>query len=171
MIICNNLIKNGIIIRYIITFISFYMLIININNKVLNKYIYLILPILLTVLDSLDNIFTIFYKYNDCTRLFYYQVYDKIYDSLSYLLLYLFLHLFFSADYILLLLIFYRIIGVILFSITKNKKWLIIFFDFVKEYLLYLFIFGKNYTYIYLFIFLKIFFEYYFHIIMESKIL
>ena len=163
--VCNKLVNYGMIIRYTSTIILFYILSINIHNNIISKYIYLILPIILTILDNIDNIFTFYYKYNKnyngCTKLFYYQYMDKIFDSMSYLSLYLF----FKLDYILLLFILYRIIGVLLFYITKNSKWLILFFDFAKEYLLYIFIFGNNYVYLPLFILSKIFFEYYHHTI------
>lgn len=82
-------------------------------------------------------------------------------DSISYLLLFLF----FKLNNILLFFIIYRIIGVILFLITKDSRCFIIFFDFVKEYLLYLFIFGNNNLYLPIFILCKICFEYYYHII------
>ena len=169
---CNSIIKNGIIDRYIVTIISFIILAIIFKNKFIIKYIFLILPILLTLLDEVDsikNIFTRFYnyitnkKYFSCYHLFYYQYLDKICDAFSYLLSYIFLCVFFKPDNILFLFIFYRIIGVILFYITKNSAWLILFFDFVKEYYIYLFIFTNNYLYIPLFILCKICFEYYWH--------
>lgn len=159
MIDCNKLINAGIITRYILTIIIIYILSRTIGN---NKYIYLILPIILHLLDSVDNIF--FYdftklKKKKCSKLFYYQYNDKVSDLISYLLIFIF----FKIDYLFLFFILYRVIGVILFYITKNSKWLIIFFDFAKEYLIYLFIFGQKYIYIPYFIFLKICFEYYFH--------
>jgi hypothetical protein len=163
--VCDKLVRDGMLLRYIVTVISFYYLSIHMDNKIISKYIYLILPILLTALDEVDNIFTVFHKYkgkyNGCTKLFYYQYTDKICDSISYLLLFLF----FKLDSILLLFIVYRIIGVILFTFTKNSNWLILFFDFAKEYLLYLFLFGNNYLYLPLFILVKIIFECYYHTI------
>lgn len=44
-----------------------------------------------------------------------------------------------------------------------DSSWLILFFDFVKEYLLYLFLFGKNFNYLLPFIALKILYESLFH--------
>jgi hypothetical protein len=159
MIDCNKLINAGIISRYILTIIIIYILSRTIGN---NKYIYLILPIILTLLDFVDTIF--FYdftkfKKEKCSKLFYYQYNDKVSDLISYLLIFIC----FKIDYIFLFFILYRVIGVILFYITKDSKWLIIFFDFAKEYLIYLFIFGKNYLCIPYFIILKICFEYYCH--------
>ena len=138
MSLCDKYIYNGIVFRYIITIFSFYILLFYYHNS---KYLYLILPILLTVLDETDNIFTGFHKsngiMNGCTKTFNYQYLDKICDSVSYLLLFLF----FKFDNLLLYFILYRIIGVIFFYFTKNSKWLILFFDFAKEFLLYTFIF------------------------------
>jgi hypothetical protein len=92
--ICKQLVDYSMIIRYSITFIVFYILSNNIYNTFVNKNIYLILPILLILLDEIDNIFTIFYKYNNhynyCTKTFYYQYNDKICDIISYFLLFLF---------------------------------------------------------------------------------
>ena len=159
--ICNKLITNGANIRFIATLLLFYT--VALNTTFLNNYLYLLLPILLTVLDMTDSRFTFFYKYkhpyNRCKKTFYYQITDKISDLISYLLLFVF----FKLDIILLLFILYRIIGVVLFYFTKNSSWLILFFDFAKEYLLYLFIFGNNYTYLPIFILLKIGFEYCHH--------
>ena len=172
MINCDNIIKNGMIIRYIVTIITFIILAIFSKNNFIIKYIYLILPLLLTLLDEVDSTDKIFTRFNNyisgkkyfsCYHLFYYQYLDKICDSFSYLLSYLFLCLFFKIDNMLFLFIVYRIIGVILFYITNNSVWLIVFFDFVKEYFIYLFIFSNNYMYIPLFVLCKISFEYYWH--------
>ena len=145
-------------IRYICTFVSLYLL----QKYVNKKYIKLILPILLIILDGLDNK-SVYCKqiYKKCTKKFYYQYMDKICDSISYLLLFVF----FKFDNILLFFILYRIIGIILFYKSKNSKWFIIFFDFAKEYILYSYIFNNNCNYIILFIILKILFEYYHHTI------
>lgn len=156
------------IFRYIITIVSFCILLFYYNNNN-NNYFYLILPILLIILDETDNIFTGFHKHNGkmngCTKTFYYQYLDKICDSISYLLLFLF----FKLDNLLLYFVLYRIIGVVLFYLTKNSKWLIFFFDFAKEFLLYLFIFGHNYAYLPFCVICKIVFEYYFHTIINKS--
>ena len=152
--------NNGMILRSIVTIILFYLLA-NYSKKsaFIVEYLYFILPIILTILDEVDNVWTIQYKQNICTKTFNYQIKDKIFDSLSYLVLYLF----FDLDNILLAFILYRIIGIYLFYITRKSFWLILFFDFAKEYLLYLFIFNTDYYYISIFILCKIAFEYYFH--------
>ena len=160
---CKENIFNGMILRYIITIFSFYILFLFRNNESINKNIYLILPILLVILDGVDSIFT-FYKKNNCNQTFYYQYLDKICDSISYLLLFLF----FKLENILLYLVLYRIIGVILFSITKNSIYLMLFFDFVKEYLFYSFVFKNNYIYLPLFVICKIAYEIYLHSVINK---
>jgi hypothetical protein len=168
---CEPLITKGCIARYALTvfFLSIYvMYVANTGNT---KYIYLMLPILLFALDSTDNIFfwswngifSIHKSHKTCTKTFYYQLSDKICDAISYVLVYFVLRSIFKVDNLLGVLIIYRIIGVFLFHVTKDSAWLILFFDFVKEYLLYLFIFGKNYTYIPIFMVGKIGVEYYWH--------
>ena len=87
----------------------------------------------------------------------YYQINDKIIDTFTYLLL---ISLF-PSDNILKFFVLYRLIGVLLYLKTKNNYSLVIFFDFIKEYLLYLFIFGHNYIYLTLFLILKIILEFY----------
>ena len=173
---CNYLTNKGMLIRYMSSLIVFYILLIHCKNSFIKKYVYLILPIVLTVLDTLDGRFIKLFinksnniKHLRCTGLFNYQNSDKICDSFSYLLAYIFLTICFKVDNILLFLILYRIIGVILFSLTKNSVWLILFFDFIKEYFIYLFIFSNNYMYIPLFILCKIIFEYYWHTVKNDN--
>lgn len=161
---CKEYIFNGMILRYIITIFSFYILFLFRNDETINKYIYLILAILLVILDGVDSIFTFLYKKNTCHQTFYYQYLDKICDSVSYLLLFLF----FKLDNILLYLVLYRIIGVILFSLIKNSIYLMLFFDFVKEYLLYIFVFKNNYTYLPIIVICKIAYEIYFHSVINK---
>ncbi len=142
-------------------------------NTTYNKYTLIILPVLLYILDSFDNIPIRIYKQRQCNKQFYYQILDKIYDSISYVLVYIYLHYFFRLDTnsntILLIFILYRIVGVGVFYKTKDSTWLIVFFDFIKEFLLYLAVFGNNYSYLFLFIICKITFEYYFHTIINPN--
>ena len=164
---CRKAINNGFIFRYLTTAISLIAVTMNTDASFIKKYMNIILIILLILLDDADNIFLISDKlYNKpsdrCAKSFHYQYLDKINDLLSYGLVYILL---FNSDYILLSLILYRVIGVILFSMTKDSKWLIIFFDFIKEYLLYLYLFGNDYRYIAVFILSKIGFEYFHHTI------
>ena len=160
---CKQYLNDGIYIRYILTFSVFYILSIYYNkntHKIIHKYLYLLLPFLLLILDLTDNIVTTFHKQTIvCTKTFHYQTLDKICDLVSYFALFLF----FDFDNNLKFVVLYRSIGVILFYLTKNSIWLIIFFDFIKEYLLYLFIFGNKYMYLPFFMVCKIIFEYYLH--------
>ena len=155
---CNTLINNGLYLRYVVTILVLYILSRSANNKLINKNIYLILAVTLTILDSVD---TFFMKLNGkkCTKTLHYQLNDKICDSVSYLLLLLL----FKFDGLLLFLILYRITGVLLLYLTGDSNYIILFFDFIKEYLVYLFIFGNNYTYIPILMVCKIGFEYYYH--------
>ena len=162
---CKKYINYGMLLRLITTIIAFIILYNFIDNKYIKKYLFLILPILLTLLDFEDNLWLNMYKYKGyyggCTKTYYYQIIDKIVDVISYLLLFVF----FKLDMFLLFFVLYRIIGVIIFTLTRQKMSTVVFFDFVKEYLLYLFVFGKNYAYLPFFICLKILYEYYFHMI------
>ena len=175
-IICKDLTDKGELTRYMTTILVFYILFMYCKNGFIKKYIYLILPVVLMLLDSVDGRFIKLFinksnnvKHLRCTGLFKYQDSDKICDSFSYLLAYIFLTICFKVDNILLFLILYRIIGVILFSLTKNSVWLILFFDFIKEYFIYVFIFSNNYMYIPLFVLCKIIFEYYWHTIKNNS--
>jgi len=75
----------------------------------------------------------------------------------SYILVFL---IFFKNDYLLLVFILYRAVGIILYLLTSNTIWFIPFFDFIKEYLLYSYLFKTN-KYIFVFIILKIIYEYF----------
>jgi hypothetical protein len=173
---CNKLINYGLILRYITT-VLFLLYLYLFFNKFIKKYIFLILPIALTIIDKVDELgiqsaLILQYlnidknkTYVKCATHFYYQHLDKICDSISYILTFLFLSIYFKPDIILLCFIIYRIIGVVLFCLTRNSSWLVPFFDFIKEYLLYIFIFNKNYSYMPIFIFFKICFEFVFHTI------
>jgi hypothetical protein len=163
---CKKIIYIDAVLRIFITILFIYI-ILKYTSK---KYIYLVLPIALSLLDFSDNILSILYSIqkgyiNICRCLSEYQITDKLNDLFSYFLVYIF----FSLDYIFLIFLIWRTIGVVLFSFTKNVNYLIIMFDFMKEYLLYKFIFGNNYFYIPIAILAKISFEYYFHLY-ENKL-
>jgi len=172
---CEHLLNDGFILRTSLTFFSFFVIYLYLKNY--KNYIYLILPIILTILDEMDLFplnYTLFKKidenisktrstYKNCIHTFYYQKNDKILDSFTYLFTYLFLALFFENDFLLLFFVLYRSFGSFMFSVTMDRSWLILFFDFVKEYLLYLFLFGKNFNYLLPFISLKILYESLFH--------
>jgi len=164
---CEEWYKKGLMLRYLATFISLPVVFFLFRKKSLNRYLFLILPIILTLLDWLDGTFKS--RYNDtnetCGNSLYYQTYDKICDSVSYVWSYVLILYFLKGVPLLLFFIVYRIIGVSLFLLTKNRIWYVFFFDFVKEYILYRFVFGKSLNYIPLFILFKIGFECYMHVI------
>jgi len=171
---CTDLINQGTFIRILITVLIFTVLhfIVKSGNKFFNKYLLLILPVLLLVLDYFDQLKLIHknkcYKYlfietrknkpNNYTLL-YYNLYDKFIDTFSYIVAYFM----FNLDNVFSYFLIYRIIGVLLYTLTLNSKWFIIFFDFMKEYLIYYYFFNNNYKYLWIFIVLKIYFEIYLH--------
>ena len=156
---CHKLINVPMLIRYIVTIVT-----LTIIKKNGNLNINLILPIALTILDSVDSIFIFSKKYKlkyKCFNKNDYQMNDKVCDIISYILVYLM----FGLDNHVLFFIIYRTIGVYLFLKTKDRKWLIIFFDFIKEYLLYLYITNSkhNNKLLITLIASKITFEYLYH--------
>jgi hypothetical protein len=170
---CLTHVSNGVALRTVLTFISFYL----IKTYANKNHIHVILPFALTILDGVDNFFI---KYDviskgksitagtNCTKKSkeskFYQVNDKIIDTLSYILCYIYFYEELN-DTLLEIFIAYRTIGVILFIVTHNKYFLVSCFDFVKEYMLYKHFFQSDYTYLAFFIILKIIFEYVFHMI------
>lgn len=167
MTLCESLVNKGIMLRYLLTILTFCYIFFN-NNKFVAKYIFVILPAALTLLDCVDSTFIRlcrFLKYPTsftvrCTHLFCYQSSDKICDVVSYMLSTSCVP---KRDYFLLFLIAYRLVGVILFCFSKNSIWLVVFFDFVKEYYLYRYFFHENFTLVPYLIVCKIGFEYIWH--------
>tara|TARA_B100001175_G_C19316340_1_gene545534 strand:+ start:67 stop:597 length:531 start_codon:yes stop_codon:yes gene_type:complete len=155
----------GFVSRIITTLIFFIFLKKMENIPFIHRYIYLIIFIGLLALDSIDTFYLLninnIYNFDTILhklyKIKYYQINDKIIDIFTYLLL---ISLF-PSDNILKFLVLFRLIGILLYLKTKNNYSLVIFFDFIKEYLLYLFIFGHNYNYLPLFFILKIIFEFY----------
>jgi hypothetical protein len=168
MTICKDAINSSMIIRIILTIISIFLLS-KYKISFINNNLYLILPILLTILDETDNINTFNLKYkgklNGCTKTFDYQIKDKYVDVFSYL----YTNYILGLDATIYKLSIYRLIGVILFGLSGISTYLIIFFDFVKEYMLYKYVFGDINTYLPVVIILKIIFEYYFHSHVNKK--
>jgi len=148
-----NYIKLGAVLRCVTTVGTFLFLSF---HKFVKKYKYILLPIVLTLLDEVDSIPLVFNLKSFYT--FEYRYIDKIIDVLSYV----FAFAMFKLDNLVLFFILYRMIGVLLFTFTKKSIWVIVFFDFVKEMMLYLYVFD-TYAYLPFFIFLKVCFEYYWH--------
>lgn len=165
---CDNLTNNGFLLRILLTIIS--LPLINSNFK----YLLIIIPIVLVILDGVDNIFIgyelikrnhnfILEGGSNCTKTNrYYHFKDKIVDILSYIIFYIY---FYDKlkDKLLEFFIIYRLIGLINYIITDNKINIIIFFDFVKEYMIYKFFFNNNYILLIIFMICKMIFEYWFH--------
>jgi hypothetical protein len=160
--ICSSPINNSMLVRIGLTLFSMFLLYTQKNTNIIGNNLYILLPVLLSFLDTTDNLFTRSLKYkgsfNGCTKTFDYQSKDKIVDVLSY-----FLSFGLFGDTNVLLLSIFRAIGIALFYFTKTSYWLIFFFDFVKEYMFYVYLFKDNFKYLPLAIIAKIVFEYYFH--------
>jgi hypothetical protein len=150
---CNIAINGGMTLR---TFLTYYLL-------KTTEYNNLFTPILLTGLDLADNVLI---PNKSCTKTYDYQTKDKIVDVISYLMLLYF----YETDEYLKLFVIYRLIGIILYVLTRNSDWLIVFVDVVKEYMIYKYIFGKNNNYLPILVFGKVLFEIYFHKIKNSEI-
>jgi hypothetical protein len=165
---CEDRLKLGFLLRIIVTIILLSSIKLFPGER---KHMLLLIVIKLIILDSIDSLPALFYNanikscWNPCTMLNYYQIRDKLTDILSYFLIYIIL----DYDPYLLTLILWRFLGVFLFTKTKNRSWLVPFFDFVKEYLVYLYFFGYDFKYIAIFFLGKIGFEYYFHVFRLSN--
>jgi|688.fasta_scaffold1192941_1 hypothetical protein len=53
---CEHLLNHGFTFRIVITFLSFYILLLFINKKGVRKYIFLIIPIILLGVEGLDKL-------------------------------------------------------------------------------------------------------------------
>lgn len=165
---CFEYINYGIILRIIATLFIFYMVSIYYSK---NPYLLIIIAVLLALLDSADGVVwkKIILKHshidNVCYITFYYQITDKIMDLLSYF----FVYYTFSLDNLFLLFVIIRGIGLMLFGFSKNANWLIIFPDLMKEYLIYIFIFGKNKIYLPALILAKVGYEYCIHTFINKR--
>lgn len=132
------------------------------NISFIKENILIILPLILSILDFADNILTFS---NRCAQTFDYQYKDKILDIFSYFYTYSI----FPLNSGILYFTIFRAVGILLFSLTRDKYWLILFFDFVKEYMLYLYLFKDNLKFLPLAIGGKIIFEYFFHTMINKE--
>lgn len=171
---CSKVLNENMIVRVFLFFLFLVVLFKYSDNKIIHKYLLIILIVSLFVSDKSDTIFPNFIaplftnekpKYNSCLHTDIYTIKDKIADLVSYILVFL---IFFRTDYLLLAFILYRIVGIILYLITNNTAWFIPFFDFIKEYLLYNYLFKTN-KYIIIFIILKMIYEYFNYSILNSR--
>lgn len=161
---CIDRINYGMLLRFVLTIISFYTLI---KINIATKYLPIILVFLMLALDGADNAFNIYvnnvWSFTDiskCTISYHYQTLDKLLDLFTYILLFLF----YKNDNYLLIFVIWRSLGVLMNTLTGNRKWLVLFFDFVKEYLLFKYFFPDNNSYLPFFVIAKIAFEYYLHV-------
>lgn len=156
---CNN----GMKIRLLCTLIYLYIVSM---LYIPDRHKYIIIIVGLVLLDSVDNRVD---KKCD-TKTFEYQSKDKIVDIVSYIFL---LPVLKNVSAFLYFLILYRIIGVFLFIYTKKSYWLIVFFDFIKEYLFFLALVNKDQMLpefpLLPVVLLKVGFEYYHHQINNKK--
>lgn len=159
---CRDQLRLGFILRVTVTIIILFSLKFFSHKK---EDLLLLIVVKLILLDTIETLPTLIYTnrdntcWNPCVFLSRYQIPDKIIDLFSYFLVYILL----DYDKYLSILILWRFFGVYLFAHSKKRRWLIPFFDFVKEYLVYLYFFGKNFKFIWIFFILKIGLEYYHH--------
>ena len=121
-------VTRGMQLRFIVSCLLLFMT--YVMRVSFGKYMFVFLAILLTYVDGLDG--TYIHK-EKCHKSFLYHSQDKICDLMTYA----FLYVLFPNDKNVLYLILYRVVGVILFISKRDATWLIPFFDFVKEYLVY----------------------------------
>jgi hypothetical protein len=117
----------------------------------------IVLYFILLFLDHVDSLLPLFMYGIRVGGEWEYQILDKIVDTLSYgyvLLLYSE-----QLDPLFRIALIYRMIGVILFIVTRQSFWLILFFDTVKEILLYRYLFEENNSYLVAMVILVILYE------------
>ena len=138
----------GFYLRLIITLIILSLLKLIIKKQGFNSSckvnLNLILPLILFLLDGVDEIpplINLGYKNKKrACKTFRYQSLDKINDLLSYILT----CIIFRLDKYFIFFIMIRTIGVSLFLKYRKVRYLILFPDFMKEYLLYRYFFCSN---------------------------
>jgi hypothetical protein len=154
-----NIVK-GFALRFVLTLGTFTYL----PFFKLDKHYYILLPLLLTLLDFTDNVFTHIFttKMQYLSNNRFYQLQDKIIDSLSYILVWYV----FKLNPIFLYLVLYRLIGVYIFYHTNDKKIFVLFPDVFKEFLFLTGFKLNNSIYSIVFI-LKMVIEYFFNSICQ----
>jgi hypothetical protein len=167
--ICKKYIKWGAGLRFILTLITFYCMSKNVNSS----YLLLMLPIVLTILDLTDNIFSfsyswsLGYRFKDvCTRFFEYQITDKINDWTSYLIAWYV----FKLDPVFLKFLIWRGIGVISFGLTRSSIPLVPMMDMMKEYLVFKYFSPNNNKLLPLVVVGKMIFEFFLHTVIRQRL-
>lgn len=159
----NPVLKYSLIIRFLLT-----PLLVFTKNNVLYTILTLVF---LDIIDCNPLIVKLFPKEYEkqkyCSLDETYEFFDKILDAFQNLIAILLIKPIIEKNiyYNLLLFLVFRIIGIILYYLTKINQTYILFFEFIKEYLVLYLIFGSNIPNIYLIlsIFLKIIYEYSMH--------
>lgn len=160
---CKKTIAQGAVLRVVVTFIAFYFIKKWIGTN--SKYLFIILPIALSILDSVDSIPNLIKSQISgsstkiCHQLFAYQSTDKVNDLISYVLAWYW----FDLDPLFLVFCGLRAFGLLGFLTMKKSYPLMIFPDLMKEYLLYRFLIPKGFSWLPAVIVTKICFEIYFH--------
>lgn len=148
-------IQKGNRFRYAITF-AFYVALLLKKNTISKESLYIICVLGLSILDIMDSHF--YDSHAQFAIHAEYQIHDKICDILSYMpLLYIF-----KSDSLLWFFVLYRLIGVCVYLKTKDARYFVLFFDFVKEYLVYRRLFS-GYNALMPCVMIKIIYEYHFH--------
>ena len=107
--------------------------------KRFNGLNYLLLPFFFTYLNTIKyDISVIDGPY--ATRTFSYKIRDRLADVISYMITFTL----FPRDTFYLYCVTLRLIGVLLFGMTRDDRWLIVFPDVAGEYLMYHFIYNGD---------------------------
>ena len=93
---------------------------------------YLLIAFVLYELDGIDSLITGL-ENKDNVKTFAYKIHDKVADAISYFFAFMLFPI--EKEYLYFLL--YRVVGIILFGLTRNINWIIICPDMMKEYLVY----------------------------------
>ena len=128
------------------------------------KNVNLFLPLSLIILDGIDSYYVRNVKNN--YRTFAYKIRDKIADSISYL----FVFMLFPVGIEFLWVIMYRILGVILFGLTRQYQWLVIAPDLAKELLAYKVIYKQDLSVFPFVVGLKVVYEIHHHTIVDPLV-
>jgi len=160
---CLRNIQRGSVVRRIATIVIFACLVYFQSQWSSQTCAWMIVSFLI-ILDCID------YPVGCDTKTWNYQYRDKINDLLSYLLVGLCFPLY-RADFLFYMFVCIRSIGVFYFITTRNAQYLVLFPDFIKEYLLLRFALQITNPWIMaIFFFCKMGFEYYFHTLVNHKI-
>lgn len=128
---------------------------------------YIIIALLVGVLDQLDSLYLMRtpgygYETRACDT-YNYILRDKVADSISYALAFAL----FEIEPSYMLFVMWRFVGVLLYGITKQVRWIIICPDMAKEYLVYSSIYNGDMSWFSIIVGFKIVYEVLHHIILQ----